>query len=269
MAGIGTGFPDLDQQLGGLQAEQLLILAARPSMGKSALALNICDHVAVECRLPVLFISLEMSRGSLAERMIVARARICSHKARSGFLNQHEMDRAQVATQQLQQVDVFLNDAPSQTVLQVIASARGVALRHRIGLVIVDYLQIVEGDEPRDSRQEQVSKISRRLKGLARDLKVPVLALSQLNRQLESREDRRPRMADLRESGSLEQDADVVILLHRPEYYDPNDRPNEADLILAKTRNGPIGTQKLTFLKQSMRFESYAPPVTTGYSPDF
>jgi replicative DNA helicase len=257
VTGIGSGLKDLDDILGGFQPEQLVILAARPSMGKSALALNLCDHASVDLGLCVLFLTLEMGSEQMVERMIVARARISGQRARMGHLDAPDLSRARAASEVLARTSSFFDDTPAQTVLQVLSSAHSLALRQRVDLIILDYLQLMEPDEGTDraSRQEQVSRISRRLKGLARDLKIPILALSQLNRQLETREDRRPRMSDLRESGSIEQDADVVLLLHRPDYYDPSDQPGVAELIVAKNRNGATGTVKLAFHKESMRFD--------------
>ena len=260
ITGVATGFFDLDKITCGLQPEQLIILAARPSMGKTALALNICDHVAVNLKLPVLYVSLEMGQVELAERLLCARSRVDGHKLRTGQnLGTREMALLGKGFDELRTSPLFIDDTPARNMLQITANARRLKLRHGLGMVVLDYIQLVDSEEARDSRQEQIAKISRRLKTLARELKVPVIALSQLNRAVENREDRRPRMADLRESGAIEQDADFVLLLHRPEYYDANDQPGIAELIVAKNRNGATESVKLTFLKSITRFENLAP----------
>jgi replicative DNA helicase len=228
-------------------------------MGKTALALNICDHAAVTCKVPVLFVSLEMSHLEIAERLLCARSRIDGYKLRTGMgLGNREMTQLAKAYNELRAGQIFIDDTPARNMLQITAASRRLSLRKQIGLIVVDYIQLVDSEDSRDSRQEQIAKISRRLKTLARELPVPVIALSQLNRAVENREDRRPRMADLRESGAIEQDADIVLLLHRPEYYDANDQPGVAELIIAKNRNGRTETKKLTFLKNLTRFENVA-----------
>src|SRR6185312_11127335 len=235
---------DLDDITGGFQAGQLVVLAARPSMGKTALALNICEHAATLGKTPVLFVSLEMGHMEIAERLLCARSRVDGYKLRTGMsLGSREIGQLTKAWNELiKDAQIFIDDTPARNMLQITASARRLRLRNQIGLIVVDYIQLVDSEDSRDSRQEQIAKISRRLKTLARELGVPVIALSQLNRAVESREDRRPRMADLRESGAIEQDADIVLLLHRPEYYDANDQPGIAELIVAKNRNGATGT---------------------------
>jgi replicative DNA helicase len=259
ITGVATGYFELDDITGGFQPEQLIVLAARPSMGKTALALNICDHAAVTNKTPVLFVSLEMGRIELAERLLCARSRVDGHKLRSGQgLGHHEMKALGHGYDELRTAPLFIDDTPLRTMLHITANARRLKMRENLGLIVVDYIQLVESEDARDSRQEQIAKISRRLKTLAREIKVPVLALSQLNRAVENREDRRPRLSDLRESGAIEQDADLVLMLHRPEVYDPNDQPGVAELILSKNRNGPIGAYKLTFLKSVTRFENQA-----------
>lgn len=259
ITGVPSGFLDLDDITAGFQGQQLIILAARPSMGKTALALNICDHAAVNKGIPVLFVSLEMGRVELAERLLCARSRVDGYKLRTGQnLGNREMTLIGKAYYELRAAPCFIDDTSARTMLQITANARRLKLRKQIGLVVVDYIQLVDSDESRDSRQEQIAKISRRLKSLARELDVPVIALSQLNRGVENREDRRPRMADLRESGAIEQDADLVLLLHRPEYYDANDQPGVAELIIAKNRNGATDTVKFAFLKNITRFENLA-----------
>jgi replicative DNA helicase len=259
VTGIATGYFELDDVTGGLQPEQLVILAARPSMGKTALALNICDHAAVNLKIPTLVISLEMGQLELAERLLCARSRVDGHKLRTGQnLGTREMTLLGKGYDELRSSPLFIDDTPARNMLQITANARRLKLRQKLGLIVLDYIQLVDTEDSRDSRQEQIAKISRRLKMLAREVQIPVIALSQLNRAVENREDRRPRMADLRESGAIEQDADLVLLLHRPEYYDASDQPGIAELIIAKNRNGATSTVKLTFLKNITRFENLA-----------
>jgi replicative DNA helicase len=238
-------------------------------MGKTALALNICDHVAVNLKIPVMFVSLEMGHLEIAERLLCARSQVDGHKLRTGkglaYPQMKELSRAY--SELCSGGQIFIDDTPARTMLQITASARRLKRRKQIGLIVVDYIQLTDTEDSRDSRQEQIAKISRRLKTLARELEVPVIALSQLNRAVENREDKRPRMADLRESGAIEQDADIVLLLHRPEYYDANDQPGIAELIVAKNRNGPTESVRLTFLKHLTRFENLAviaEPVDAG-----
>ena len=259
-SGISSGYVDLDDLTGGFNGSQLVILAARPSMGKTALALNICEHVALEQRKAILFVSLEMAQLELAERFICARARVDGNKLRTGkgLLNSDMIKLSQGYEELRLGAQILIDDTPARNMLQITANARRLKLRSQIGLVVVDYIQLIDAEESRDSRQEQIAKISRRLKTLARELDVPVIALSQLNRGVENREDRRPRMADLRESGAIEQDADLVLLLHRPDYYDPNDSPGQAEVIVAKNRNGATGSARMTFLKNITRFENLA-----------
>jgi replicative DNA helicase len=200
-----------------------------------------------------------MGHLELAERLLCARARVDGHKLRTGQnLGTRDMQLLGKGYDELRQSPMYIDDTPTRTMLQITANARRLKLRKELSMVVVDYIQLVDAEESRDSRQEQIAKISRRLKTLARDLSVPVVALSQLNRAVENREDRRPRMADLRESGAIEQDADLVLLLHRPEYYDPNDQPGIAELIVAKNRSGPTDSVKFTFLKNITRFENMA-----------
>lgn len=257
-SGISTGYFELDEMLDGLHAGQLIIVASRPSMGKTAVATGLADHAAIQGRHSTLLVSLEMNRVELAERMIVARSGVDGHRFKSGFLEHKHRDAINVAFEQFRGAPILIDDSPSRSVLHIGAAARRVKQRQGLKLLVVDYLQLVDPDDPRDSRQEQVAKMSRRLKLLARELGVPIVLLSQLNRQVEKRENQRPRMADLRESGAIEQDADVVLLLHRPEYYDPNDQPGCAELIVAKNRNGATGTVKLVFLKNVARFDNLA-----------
>ena len=269
ITGVASGIYELDDITGGFQPEQLIILAARPSMGKTALALNFCDHASIDCKVPALFVSLEMGELELAERLLGSRSRVDSHKLRTGQgLGTPEMKLLGKGYEELRAAPIFIDDTPSRNMLQITANARRLKMRQNLGMILVDYIQLIDSEETRDSRQEQIAKISRRLKTLARELKVPVIALSQLNRAVENREDRRPRMADLRESGAIEQDADLVLLLHRPDYYDPNDQPGISELIIAKNRNGATGSVKMTFLKNYMKFDNLAniaePPIDHG-----
>src|SRR5262249_55290181 len=212
ISGRATGFVDLDEKTAGLQNSELIIIAARPSVGKTAIALNLARHIAVEEKQPVFFVSLEQSRIELAERLLCCQARVDSHKLRKGHLAADEMQRLIDAGGVLGKAKLFIDDSPGQGMLRVAANARRLKMRHGIKAVFIDYLQLIEPDNRRDSRQEQVAAISRRLKFLARELQIPVVALAQVNRSSEDRQDHRPRLADLRESGSIEQDSDTVML---------------------------------------------------------
>jgi replicative DNA helicase len=267
ISGIPTGFLELDDLTSGLQDSELIILAARPSVGKTALAMNIAEHVAVDQNIGVFVASLEQSKLELAERMLCSRARLDGHKLRTGRLSAADVAKLQDAAGELKPAPLFIDDTPGRTILQIAANARRLKRQHNIRLIVIDYLQLIEPDDRGDSRQDQVSQISRRLKMLARDLKVPVITLSQLNRSPEMREGHRPRMADLRESGSIEQDADVVMLLHRPDMYDKQAPPGSAEVIIAKQRNGPTGEIKLTFLKHYTRFENFSDQMAPGDAP--
>jgi replicative DNA helicase len=272
VTGVPSGFIDLDDITGGFHPGQLIILAARPSMGKTALALNIAEYAAIDRGIPVLFISLEMVHLEIGDRLLCARSRVDGHKLRTGLgLTHHEITQLSKTFNDLSKDNMmFVDDTPTRNMLQITASARRIRRRNKVGLILVDYIQLIDSEDSRDSRQEQIAKISRRLKALARSLKVPVIALSQLNRAVESREDKKPRMADLRESGAIEQDADIVLLLHRPDYYEPTDQPGIAELIIAKNRNGATGSLKLAFVKKIARFENLATlqePIDEGGSP--
>ncbi|MFL5328774.1 MAG: replicative DNA helicase [Gemmataceae bacterium] len=262
--GVQTGFADLDELTAGLHNNELVILAARPSVGKTALALNIVRNVIlgdlrrrVEA-VPVFFVSLEQSRVELAERMLVAQASVDSHKLRKGFLNSEEMQRLIDAGDKLRQAKLFIDDSPMQSMLRIAANARRLKKRHDIRMVVVDYLQLIDPENRKDNRQEQVAQISRRLKFLARELEIPVLALAQVNRSSEDRTDHKPRLADLRESGSIEQDADTVMMMHRPGKYEGGGDDNTTEVIIAKQRNGPTGDVTLAFRKEFMRYENHA-----------
>jgi len=276
LTGLPTGFYDLDDLTCGLQPGELIVLAARPSMGKTTLALNIAQHVAIEEKAGVAVFSLEMGRNQIAMNMLCSHAQVDAHKLRRGRLDEDAYPRLATSSGILGKAPIYIDDTSVATVLQLRAKARRLKRRHDIGLIIVDYIQLMHSPVT-ESRQQQISEISRGLKALAREMKIPVIAISQLNRAVD-REGRRPRMSDLRESGAIEQDADVVALLHRPDYYEEqpshsadhddgtgydfegSEQPyaSVAELIVAKQRNGPTGTVKLTFLRNLLRFESMA-----------
>jgi replicative DNA helicase len=257
ISGIATGFIDLDNITAGLQNNEMIIIAARPSVGKTSFALSLARHIVVEEQLPVLFVSLEQSRIELAERLLCSQARVNSHNLRKGTLSGEEMDKLIDAGGILRQTKLFIDDSPAQGMLRIAANARRLRLREGIKLVVIDYLQLIEPENRRDPRQEQVAQISRKLKFLARELEIPVIALAQVNRASEDRQNHRPRLADLRESGSLEQDADTVMILHRPEMHEPGQHEGIIEVIVAKQRNGPTGEITLTYLKQFMRYENF------------
>jgi len=257
ISGLSTGFVDLDQLTAGFHGSELVILAARPSVGKTAFALNLVRHAIVSERAAVLFVSLEQSRIELAERLLSAQSRVDSHKLRKGQLSSDDMGKLIAAGDVLRAAPLFIDDAPQQTMLKIAASARRLKMRNDLRLIVIDYLQLIEPESRRDPRQEQVAQISRRLKFLARELNVPVIALAQVNRGAEDRQDHRPRLSDLRESGSIEQDADTCLLLHRPGKFDGGE-DNIIEVIIAKQRNGPTGEVTLAYLKQYMRYENYA-----------
>lgn len=256
--GVLTGYPDLNEITSGFQNSELIVLAARPSVGKTAFALNVVRHVVVEEDLPTLFVSLEQSRIELAERLLCCQARINSHSLRKGTIGTDDFDRITSAGEILRQAPLYIDDTPGQNMLRIAANARRLKLRKGLRLVVIDYLQLIDPQNPRDSRQEQVSSISRRLKFLARELSIPVIALAQVNRSSEERQDSTPRLSDLRESGAIEQDADTVMILHRPEGRDQAQINETIEVHIAKQRNGPTGEVTLTYVKQFMRFENYA-----------
>jgi replicative DNA helicase len=263
ITGLATHYPDLDEMTSGLQRSDLIIIAARPSMGKTALAMNIAENASIEDQKVVGMFSLEMSREALLLRLLCSRARVDSHRMRTGSLWREDMNKVVQAMEQLAHAPIFIDDTPGISLSEMRAKARRLQQSQgKLDLLIVDYLQLMAGAARRyENRTQEVSAISRGLKGLAKELKVPVVALSQLSRAPESRGgDHRPQLADLRESGSIEQDADVVAFIFREEVYKP-DEPEldgKAELIIAKQRNGPTGKVRLAFLKQSTRFESRA-----------
>jgi replicative DNA helicase len=254
--GVPTGFKDIDNLLAGLQPSDLIILAARPSMGKTSLALNMAQHVAANEGIPVLVFSLEMSKEQLVDRLICNEARVDSWKLRTGNLDDDDFPRIGQAMATLAEAPLWIDDSSGLNVLEMRTKARRLQAEHGLGLVVVDYIQLIQGNGSHN-RVEEVSDISRSLKGLARELSVPVIALSQLSRAVENRPSRIPQLADLRESGSIEQDADVVMFIYREDYYEQEtERKNVADLLVRKHRNGPTGQVELHFKPEQMRFSS-------------
>jgi replicative DNA helicase len=258
ISGLSTGFLDLDEITAGLQNSEMILIAARPSVGKTAFSLGLVRNIITRENAPVFFVSLEQSRIELAERLLCSQARVDSHKLRKGHLSGEDMQKLIEAGGILRNTRLFIDDSPGQGMLRISANARRLKLRHDIKLVVIDYLQLIEPDNRRDPRQEQVAQISRRIKFLARELQIPVIALAQVNRASEDRQDHRPRLADLRESGSLEQDSDTVLILHRPDRYEPGQNEGVIEVIVAKQRNGPTGEITLTYLKEFMRYEDFA-----------
>jgi len=264
VSGTTTGFSDLDAHTTGLQPTELIILAARPSMGKTALVCNVAEGVARSGK-GVLLFSLEQSNLELAERFLCITAKVNGHDLRAGNLNAEQRDKLMEASDELSRMPLYIDDKPGRTMGQIAALARRLHRKSPLGVIIIDYLQLVEPDDKGSPREQQIAGISRRLKFLAKELRVPVIALAQLNRGVELREDKRPRLADLRESGAIEQDADMVMFLHRPDAYDPEDRPGEAEVVIAKHRSGPTGIVRLTWRKEFMRFEDYSPMADTNF----
>ncbi|MDQ7779947.1 MAG: replicative DNA helicase [Planctomycetota bacterium] len=261
MAGIPTGYYDLDDKISGLQESQLIIIAGRPSMGKTSLALNIAEHAGLVEQKPVVLFSLEMSAEAIVQNLLCSHARIPASNLRSGRISEEDFQKLLLAAGRFADAPIYVDDSSMLSALELRARARRYKSDFDVALIVVDYLQLMEIKGSRDSRQQEISIISRSLKALARELEVPVIALSQLSRAPETRDDRRPRLADLRESGAIEQDADVVILLYRDEYYEPNSSENKGkcEVIIAKQRSGPTGKIELTFLNEYMRFENLAP----------
>ena len=259
LGGVETGFTDLDTLCGGLHNSELIILAARPSMGKTAFAMNIAEHVSIDLKQPVLFVSLEMASLELADRLLCSASQVNGHRLRNGTISQEDRRRLVQKSAEISTAPLFIDDTPSRTLTEIAAVARRLKRKQGLSLVVIDYLQLIEPDNPRDPRQEQVAKIARRLKTMSRELDIPVLCLAQLNRQAEVSRDNRPRLNHLRESGAIEQDADVVMFVHREEYYQSNDEDRErvkgqAEIIIAKQRNGPIGDIKLLWQHDYTRF---------------
>jgi replicative DNA helicase len=269
ITGISTGFVEFDRMTSGMHPAEMIVIAARPSMGKTALAMNIAEHVSINEKLPVGVFSLEMSSQQLVQRLLCSRARVNLQKVRDGFLGERDFPSLTAAASKLAEAKIFIDDSASLTILELRAKARRLKAQQDVQLIVVDYLQLLRSTSRRaqDNRQLEISEISAGLKGLAKELKIPVIVVAQLNRQPEQRTGGKPRLSDLRESGSIEQDADLVGLLVRPEMYEEDDearqeKSGEAELIIAKQRNGPVGEIPLTFLKEFTRFEDRARNVT-------
>jgi replicative DNA helicase len=263
--GVSTGFEDLDKITLGLQHSDLILLAARPSMGKTSLALNIGRNVASKGT-PVAIFSLEMSADQIVLRLLCAEARINMQRLRTGYLTQEDWTRLIAAAKDLAEYPIYIDDTPAISMLELRSKARRLKIEHQIGLVIIDYLQLMQMGKRTENRVQEISEISRLLKSLARELDAPVMALSQLSRAVESRNEKIPMLSDLRESGSLEQDSDVVMFIYRDEYYNPDTEDKGiAEVVIAKQRNGPTGSVKLAFLKEFTRFATLA----KSQSPDF
>ncbi|MCP4683530.1 MAG: replicative DNA helicase [Desulfobacterales bacterium] len=261
LTGVPTGYPRLDQLTSGFQKSDLIILAARPAMGKTSFALNIARNAAVESNVPVALFSLEMSKEQLSMRLLTSEARIDSSRLRGGFFSSDDWERLTNAAGVLEQAPIYIDDSADVSPMDIRAKARRLKADKGLGLVIIDYLQLMRGSTSSERRDLEISEISRSLKILAKEMSVPVIALSQLNRMLEQRSDKRPMLSDLRESGALEQDADVVTFIYRDEVYNQEqDNPNKgkAEIIIGKQRNGPVGTVHLAFLNSYTRFESLA-----------
>ncbi|MSQ49007.1 MAG: replicative DNA helicase [Betaproteobacteria bacterium] len=261
VTGLPTGFADLDEKTAGLQQGDLVIVAGRPSMGKTALALNMAEHVAVKSGVPVAIFSMEMGATQLAMRLLGSIARVDQHLMRTGRLNDEEWSHLSTAMGKLHEAPIFIDETGALNALELRTRARRIHRQcGKLGLIVVDYLQLMSASKDGENRATEISEISRSLKALAKELSVPVVALSQLNRALETRNEKRPMMSDLRESGAIEQDADVILFIYRDEVYYPEkpDAKGKAEVIIAKQRNGPIGTVNLTFLGQYTRFEDQA-----------
>jgi len=268
LSGVTTGFSDFDEQTSGLQKGDLVIVAGRPSMGKTTFAMNIAENAAIAQGIPVAVFSMEMPAESLAMRMISSMGRIDQHRLRTGQLNDEDWPRITSAVSLLSEAKIFVDDTPALSPTDLRARARRLKREHGLGLIVIDYLQLMQVAGSSENRTNEISEISRGLKALAKELEVPVIALSQLNRSLEQRPNKRPIMSDLRESGAIEQDADLIVFIYRDEVYN-EDTPEKgvAEIIVGKQRNGPIGTTRLTFLGQFTKFENYTPEMysSTGF----
>jgi len=261
ITGVATGFEKIDDMTSGLQNSDLIIIAGRPSMGKTAFALNIAQFAALETQTPVAIFSLEMSKEQLAFRLLASEAKVDSQRLRKGFLGETDWPKLTTAAGRLSEAPLFIDDTPAITVLEMKAKSRRLKADQGLGLIVVDYIQLMRAGGNQNSREQEISEISRSLKALAKELKVPVIALSQLNRKVEDRPNRRPQMADLRESGAIEQDADVIAFIYRDEVYNKSDdNPDKgvAEIIIGKQRNGPTGSVKLAFLDRFTTFENLA-----------
>lgn len=260
VTGVPTGFQDLDRMTAGLQPSDLIVIAGRPSMGKTSLALNMAENAAIRFKIPSAVFSLEMSREQLVQRLLCSEARVESHRLRTGYLKESEWPLLTDAAGRLAEAPIYIDDTPGISLMEMRAKARRLKSKADLGVVIVDYLQLARGYQNPENRQQEISQISRGLKALAKELNVPVVALSQLSRAVEQRESRRPVLSDLRESGAIEQDADLVMFIYREEVYKPDkeEAKGVAEVIIGKHRNGPTGVVKLAFFDQYTRFESLA-----------
>ncbi|MCM8781028.1 MAG: replicative DNA helicase [Candidatus Omnitrophica bacterium] len=259
VTGIPTGFVDFDIKTAGLQFSDFIVIAGRPSMGKSAFALGIAEYAGVTQKIPLAIFSLEMSKEQLVQRMLCSHAKVDAHKVRTGYLAPSDWPRLTAAAGKLSEAPIIIDDTPAISIMELRAKARRLKTQQNIQLIIIDYMQLMHGAGSAENRQQEISEISRSLKALARELNIPVVAISQLSRAVESRADHRPQLSDLRESGAIEQDADVVVLILREEYYNPlPENQGIAEIMIAKQRNGPVGTLKLAFIKEYMRFENLA-----------
>ncbi len=271
VTGVPSGFFDLDQKTAGMHAGELMIIAGRPSMGKTSLALNIAEFVAIAERLPVAIFSMEMGAEQLAMRVLCSVGRLDAQRVRTGRLTEDDWGRLTQAMTQTKEASIHIDETPALNPLELRSRARRLSRQYgKLGLIVVDYLQLMSASSSGENRTTEISEITRSLKGLAKELGCPVLALSQLNRTVEQRTDKRPVMSDLRESGAIEQDADLILFIYRDEVYRP-DTPDKgvAEIIIAKQRNGPIGTVRLTFLGQFTKFENFAAPAPTGFSSEY
>jgi replicative DNA helicase len=259
VTGIPTGYIDFDTKTSGLQPSDLIVIAGRPSMGKSALAIGIAEYAGVVEKIPLAIFSLEMAKEQLVQRMLCSHAKVDAHKVRTGYLATSDWPRLTAAAGKLSEAPIFIDDSPAISVMELRAKARRLKAHQDIQLLILDYLQLMRGTYSAENRQQEISEISRSLKALARELSIPIVAISQLSRAVEARQDHRPQLSDLRESGAIEQDADVVALILREEYYNPTaDNQGMAEVIIAKQRNGPVGSLRLAFIKEYTRFENIA-----------
>ncbi len=253
--GVPTGFADLDRITSGFQPSDLIIVAARPAMGKTAFCLNIAQYAAIKAKVPVAVFSLEMSASQLVQRMLCSEAMVDQHKLRTGNLSEQDWPKLVNAVGPLAQSPIFIDDTFGVTVMEMRAKCRRLKSEHGLGLIIIDYLQLMQGSKRSESRQQEISEISRSLKALARELSCPVMALSQLSRSAEQSQDKRPNLSHLRESGAIEQDADIVSFIYRDEYYHPeSEKKGIAEIIIAKHRNGPVGSIELGFLNEYTKF---------------
>ncbi len=257
ITGVPSGFNEFDDITTGFQPSELIVIAGRPGMGKTAFCMSVAQYIAVSKNIPVALFSLEMSKSQLVQRMLCSEARVDAHNLRKGRLAESDWPRLSLAAGRLASAPIFIDDTAGITCLEIKAKARRLKAQHNLGLVIIDYLQLISSSGRMENRQQEISEISRSLKGLARELNVPVIAVSQLSRAVEQRDGRKPRLSDLRESGAIEQDADLVVFLYREEYYKPKtDRKGIAEVIVSKQRNGPTGQIDLAFVKEYAKFEN-------------